>query len=153
MFSKFRSKDIRLFSETNEVETGGQKVKLTPKEMGVLELLMKMKGTMVSRTDLLEHVWGYKYANDQGLTQAISKLRRILARNSNGTIRTIPKKGYLFQPVERKRTEPLVIRVNPRALLFIALVLVIFVLLFVRRIEVRIDNLPEIQEETPSVSG
>ena len=70
--------------------------KLTPKEMEVLTMLYKNEGTTVSRFDLVETVWGEPYGNDLGLTQAISKLRRVFNDNPKDPklIRTIPKKGY-----------------------------------------------------------
>ena len=153
MFSNYRSKDFFLHIETNEVEIQGQKVKLTPKEIGVLELLMQRRETAVSRTEILEKVWGYNFANDQGLTQTISKLRGVLARNPNVSIRTIPKKGYLFLRQDNKLERATLkwTGINLNTILF--LLLMIGMLVFVRRIEIRIDKLePAVQESTSSKS-
>ena len=106
MFLRNRSKDFSLYPDTNEVGVGNQKVKLTPKEMGVLELLLYHSETTVSRTEFLEKVWGDKFANDQGLTQVISRLRGILSQNRNVTIKTIPKKGYHLRRREFEKKRP-----------------------------------------------
>ncbi|MEO0571879.1 MAG: winged helix-turn-helix domain-containing protein [Bacteroidota bacterium] len=86
----------QIFVDSNEIGRNGVTEKLTPKEMEVLLLLYKNKGETVSRVSLLESIWGADYANDLGLTQSISKLRRILKDNPKNPrfIKTIPKKGY-----------------------------------------------------------
>ena len=119
--------------------------------MGVLELLISKDQTVVSRTEILEEVWGDKYANDQGLTQAVSRLRSIFESNRSATIRTIPKKGYLFESHKPKRNLPKSIKINLNAVIIIILLIVIGLLFFVRRIEIRVDELEP--QGTEEVSG
>ena len=104
-----------------------------------MELLMERNQTTVSRTELLERVWGDEFSNDQGLTQAISRLRGVLSSNSKASIRTIPKKGYMLE-FEPKPAQP-GITISYRTLLIVFLVLVIFLLVFVQRIEIRVDEI------------
>lgn len=45
--------------ETHEVRRGETLIDLTPKEFSLLECFMRMPGKMLSRTRILEQVWGY----------------------------------------------------------------------------------------------
>jgi len=51
--------DLVLNSETHEVRRGDVIIDLTPKEFTLLECFMRMPGKVLSRTRILEQVWGY----------------------------------------------------------------------------------------------
>ncbi len=51
--------DLRLNFDTKEVTRGEQAISLTPKEFSLLAYLMNNAGKVVSRTKILENVWGY----------------------------------------------------------------------------------------------
>lgn len=51
--------DLILNLEAHEVRRGGVLIDLTPKEFALLECLMRMSGKVLSRTRILEQVWGY----------------------------------------------------------------------------------------------
>lgn len=51
--------DLVLNPETHEVRRGETLIELTPKEFALLECLMRMPGKVLSRTRILEQVWGY----------------------------------------------------------------------------------------------
>jgi len=51
--------DLILNLETHEVRRGEALVELTPKEFALLECFMRMPGKVLSRTRILEQVWGY----------------------------------------------------------------------------------------------
>lgn len=51
--------DLVLNGETHEVRRGDTVIDLTPKEFTLLECLMRMPGKVLSRTRILEQVWGY----------------------------------------------------------------------------------------------
>jgi|GEM_PF-6776863 len=145
-----KKRKFHIVEDTNEVSVGGQKFKLTPKEMGVLILLHQHGGTTVDRADLLQKVWGDKYANNQGLTQAISRLRDIFSESDFISIRTIPKKGYLLQ-VQSSRPDRLnlgTIRIKANSVVIALLVLLIYILAFVKRISIRVDKAPANIEES-----
>ena len=46
---------------TREVRLGKEKVELTVREFSLLELLMRSPGRVFTRTQILEHVWGYDF--------------------------------------------------------------------------------------------
>ncbi|MGX2041795.1 response regulator transcription factor [Methylocaldum sp. MU1018] len=51
--------DLVLNQETHEVRRGNQSIDLTPKEFALLESFMRAPGKVLSRTRILEQVWGY----------------------------------------------------------------------------------------------
>jgi DNA-binding response OmpR family regulator len=51
--------DLVLNGETHEVRRGETLIDLTPKEFALLECFMRMPGKLLSRTRILEQVWGY----------------------------------------------------------------------------------------------
>jgi len=51
--------DLILNLETHEVRRGEALIDLTPKEFALLECFMRMPGKVLSRTRILEQVWGY----------------------------------------------------------------------------------------------
>lgn len=51
--------DLVLNGETHEVRRGESLIDLTPKEFALLECFMRMPGKVLSRTRILEQVWGY----------------------------------------------------------------------------------------------
>jgi DNA-binding response OmpR family regulator len=56
---EFQIADLLLNGETHEVKRGGILIDLTPKEFALLECFMRMPGKVLSRTRILEQVWGY----------------------------------------------------------------------------------------------
>ena len=58
-FKELRIADLVLNEETHEVKRGDVLIELTPKEFALLECFMRMPGKLLSRTRILEQVWGY----------------------------------------------------------------------------------------------
>ena len=56
---ELRMADLVLNGETHEVRRGEIPIELTPKEFALLECFMRMPGKVLSRTRILEQVWGY----------------------------------------------------------------------------------------------
>jgi DNA-binding response OmpR family regulator len=56
---KLQIADLILNMETHEVSRGETLIDLTPKEFTLLECFMRMPGKVLSRTRILEQVWGY----------------------------------------------------------------------------------------------
>jgi two-component system OmpR family response regulator len=56
---ELRIADLILNMETHEVRRGETLIDLTPKEFALLECFMRMPGKVLSRTRILEQVWGY----------------------------------------------------------------------------------------------
>ena len=56
---ELRIADLVMIMETHEVRRGESLIDLTPKEFTLLECFMRMPGKVLSRTRILEQVWGY----------------------------------------------------------------------------------------------
>jgi two-component system alkaline phosphatase synthesis response regulator PhoP len=79
----------------------GEEVGLTPKELDLLLALIRRRGAVASRLDLLREVWGHRAAVvSRTVDTHIAELRRKLeAEPSNPRhILTVHKAGYRFQP-------------------------------------------------------
>ena len=86
--------DIKLYPLRMEVEAGGRKVTLAPKEYFLLKVLMENKGIVLGRDRLLDLVWGLGFdGSDRVVDSHIKKLRKALG-NSGETIKTVIGGGY-----------------------------------------------------------
>ncbi|WP_030823868.1 response regulator transcription factor [Streptomyces hygroscopicus] len=74
------------------VERDGRAVALTAKEYSVLEQLATRAGDVVSKPEILEHVWDFAYDGDPNIVEVyVSALRRKLGA---GLIETVRGAGY-----------------------------------------------------------
>lgn len=88
--------DLTLNKETREVRRAGQIIDLTPKEYSLLEYLMSAPGKVLSRTRILEQVWGY---NADPLTNVVEVYVRHLRykidqKHDKKLIKTVRGFGY-----------------------------------------------------------
>jgi DNA-binding response OmpR family regulator len=86
--------------ESMEVRLAGRAIELTAKEFQLLELLMGSPGKVMSRTRILNKVWGY---DTDPLTNVVDVyIRRIRAKleldPDTGLIRTVRGYGYKMDP-------------------------------------------------------
>src|SRR4030043_1161608 len=56
---KLSVKDLELNTNTYEVRKGGKEIKLSRKEFSLLEYLMRNKGKVVSKDQIISHIWDY----------------------------------------------------------------------------------------------
>jgi DNA-binding response OmpR family regulator len=77
-------------------ERDGRAIELSPKEFSLLEFLMRNQGRVVTRTQILDHLWGYDFATDSNLVDVyVAYLRRKVDKGSNRPlIRTVRGIGY-----------------------------------------------------------
>lgn len=81
----------------------GRKLHLTPVEYGLLLVLMRNAGRVVSHAEMLRAVWGDEYGGDYSVLRVnISRLRQKLEENPRrpSYIVTVPGEGYQM-PVQR----------------------------------------------------
>lgn len=92
---------ITLNKRTREVESGGRKVELTLKEFELLKYLMENQSKVVTRDELLNHIWGYDYDGEtRTLDMHIRTLRQKLGDEGGSCIRTVRGVGYRFVKTE-----------------------------------------------------
>ncbi len=90
--------DLTVNLITREVKRGDLEIRLTAREFGLLEYLMRSPGRVYTRTQIIEHVWGYHFDPSTKLIDVyIQRLRKKL-RNESGDdlIETERGVGYKF---------------------------------------------------------
>ncbi len=87
--------DLKVDTAARRVFLGEDEVALTAKEFSVLEHLVLRAGEVVSKSDILEHVWDFAYDGDPNIVEVyVSTLRRKLRA---GLIRTVRGVGYRLE--------------------------------------------------------
>jgi hypothetical protein len=74
----------------------GKSIRLEPRLMKLLFLLIENRGQVVKRELIINQVWNDYPGAEEGLNQAISGLRKFLEDDQKKIIETIPKNGYCF---------------------------------------------------------
>ena len=93
-----RVADLEVDLLTRVVCRGDQPVDLQPREYELLEYLMKHAGQVVTRTMLLEHVWGFHFDPRTTLVEShISRLRGKIDRDRPELINTVRGSGYCIR--------------------------------------------------------
>jgi DNA-binding response OmpR family regulator len=91
-----RVQDVSLNLLTREVKRGDNPVDLTAREFALLEYLMRSPGRVLTRTQIIEHVWGYHFDPNTNLVDVhIQRIRKKLCPQSmNRYIDTVRGVGY-----------------------------------------------------------
>lgn len=73
-----------------------REIKITPRSMDVLRLLIENAGNVVSPTNFLDTIWRSPIATDHAVHKAIAELRSALEDDAHHPlyIKTVPKRGY-----------------------------------------------------------
>jgi TolB-like protein/Tfp pilus assembly protein PilF len=96
----YEFEDFRMEVSKRLLFRQGQPVRLTPRVFDTLLVLVKRKGEIISKDDLMRAVWPDTAVEENNLNQNISTLRRALGENrgENRYILTVPGQGYRFIP-------------------------------------------------------
>ncbi len=103
-YSSFKINDWIVDPGTGCIIKNGVSSKLEPKAMELLVYLADRPGDVLSRDELDKKVWQGVVVNDDALTNAVTKIRKVFGDSYSNPriIRTVPKKGYqLIASVER----------------------------------------------------
>ena len=84
--------DLRLDPATKSVTRGQATISLTARQFSLLELLMRHKGEVLSRTEILEHVWDFAYDGTSNVVDVYvrylrDKVDRPFGRDAIETVR------------------------------------------------------------------
>jgi two-component system OmpR family response regulator len=88
--------DLRLDPAAHRAWRGEVEISLTPRQFSLLEYLMRKAGEVVSKAEILEHVWDYAFEGDPNIVEVyVRHLRKRIdepfGRNSIQTVRLV---GY-----------------------------------------------------------
>jgi two-component system copper resistance phosphate regulon response regulator CusR len=91
--------DLELDVARRQLRRGTRRIELTAREFGVLELLMRRAGEVVTRTMLAEHVWGDHYDSLSNLIEVfINRLRRKIEQDgAPRLLHTVRGAGYVMR--------------------------------------------------------
>ncbi|WP_020661833.1 response regulator transcription factor [Amycolatopsis benzoatilytica] len=94
--------ELTLDEETHEVRRGGQLAELTPTEYELLRYLMRHSPAVLTKAQILDHVWEYDFGGRSNVVElAVSRLRRKLDTESEPLIHTVRGVGYAVRQAER----------------------------------------------------
>lgn len=109
----------------NQISQNGRQVTLEPRLIDLLVFFARHPGEVLSRDELIDHVWTRNVVTSHVVTQSISELRKWLKDGDDGSmeyIATVPKRGYkLMVPViwcadEDEEIAPAIMSSEPDAL-------------------------------------
>lgn len=83
----------------------GERVPVPPKAADLLVALVEREGQLVTKDDLLKHVWPDTFVEEGNLARHISLLRKVLDENGDGAsyLETVPEAGV---PVRARTHTP-----------------------------------------------
>jgi two-component system copper resistance phosphate regulon response regulator CusR len=91
-----RAGDVTLDLRTRRASVGGRTVELTAREFALAETFLRHPDQVLSRQQLLSHVWGYDFDSDSNIVDVyVRYLRRKLG---DGVIATVRGMGYRLTP-------------------------------------------------------
>lgn len=95
---RFAIDDLVLCPEALELRRSGRPVAIEPKILDLMLFLVEHRARIVSKEELVEHVWQRRHISDSALTRGIYEARRILGDDAKrqGMIKTVYRRGYQF---------------------------------------------------------
>ena len=93
-----RVDDLELDDDAHEVRRGGEVVELSPTEFKLLRYLMMNPNRVLSKAQILDHVWEYDFNGDASIVESyISYLRRKIDTGDVPLIHTVRGVGYVLR--------------------------------------------------------
>jgi two-component system, OmpR family, response regulator len=91
--------DVDLDDDAHRVAKAGVEVALSPTEYKLLRYLLVNQGRVLSKAQILDHVWQYDFGGDGGVVETyIGYLRRKVDTTEPRLIHTIRGVGYTLRP-------------------------------------------------------
>ncbi|MDF5757787.1 response regulator transcription factor [Spongiactinospora sp. TRM90649] len=96
--SRLQVADLVLDEDAHQVERAGRPVRLSPTEFKLLHYFMSNAGRVVSKAQILDHVWNYDFGGDAGVVESyVSYLRRKIDNVEPRLIHTLRGVGYVLR--------------------------------------------------------
>ena len=96
--TRLRAADLELDEESHEVWRAGRRVQLSPTEFKLLRYLMTNAGRVLSKAQILDHVWNYDFNGEANVVESyISYLRRKVDTTEPRLLHTIRGVGYTLR--------------------------------------------------------
>jgi two-component system OmpR family response regulator len=96
--SVLRFADLELDVDGHHLTRGGVPIELTATEFSLLQYFMSNPGIVLSKTQILNHVWHYDFGGDSNVCETyVSYLRKKLSKHGPPLIHTIRLVGYVLR--------------------------------------------------------
>jgi DNA-binding response OmpR family regulator len=94
--------DLEFNASQMSIKRSGEPIKLTPKEFAILEFLVRHRDEVVTRTQIIEHVWDYNFDSMSNVVDVfMANLRKkVDGHAKNKLIHTIHGLGYKLSTEE-----------------------------------------------------
>ncbi|MCW2665303.1 MAG: tcrX [Frankiales bacterium] len=90
--------DVVLDDDTHQVWKGEREVELSPTEFKLLRYLLQNPGRVLSKRQILEHVWNYDFGGDGNVVESyVSYLRRKVDTGDPRLLHTVRGVGYVLR--------------------------------------------------------
>ena len=98
----FSFAEFVLDSDRAALFQSGTDVNLRPQSFDVLRILVERQGTLVTKEELQQEIWGETAVTDDSLTHCIIDIRKVLDDSDRQIVKTVPRRGFVFDiPVVR----------------------------------------------------
>jgi two-component system OmpR family response regulator len=95
---RLRYRDLEMDEDRHQVWRAGSEVRLSPTEFRLLRYLLLNAERVLSKQQILDHVWQYDFNGDDNVVETyISYLRRKLDSGHDKLIRTVRGFGYTLR--------------------------------------------------------
>ncbi|MCG6884846.1 MAG: winged helix-turn-helix domain-containing tetratricopeptide repeat protein [Silicimonas sp.] len=100
--------DFRLDPDRGELTRNGTAIAVEPQVLDLIGYLAANQKSIVSRDDLIEHVWQGRIVSDSAIASRINAARAALGDDgkSQGIIKTVPRRGFRFEPDTSHGAQP-----------------------------------------------
>jgi DNA-binding response OmpR family regulator len=95
-----RAGDLGLDPAAHRVWRGDTPIRLTPRQFALLEFFLRRPGEVLSKTEILDHVWDFAFDGDPNIVEVYVRQLRLrvdapFGRRSLSTVRLV---GYRLDP-------------------------------------------------------
>jgi len=101
--TRLRAADLTLDLVSRELRRGGQRIELQPKEFALLEYLLHNRDVVLSKSSIMERIWGYDFDPQTNIVDVL--ISRLRAKVDKGfepkLIHTIRGVGYVLKTDQR----------------------------------------------------
>ena len=96
--------DLRLVTASRQVARAGEAIELTKTQYDLLEYLLRNRDIVLTRDQILAHVWGYTYAGNSNVVDVYVRYVRNRIRDTDESkiIETVRGIGYVIRDKTRK---------------------------------------------------
>ncbi|MEV0968832.1 response regulator transcription factor [Microtetraspora glauca] len=100
--TRLRVADLEMDEEAHQVWRAGRQVRLSPTEFKLLHYFMINQGRVLSKAQILDHVWHYDFGGDRNVVESyVSYLRRKIDTVDPKLIHTLRGVGYVLRAPRR----------------------------------------------------